>query len=170
MMGLFSSVFGDSEQRQERRAGKGETESMVERFTEHARRTVFFARYEASSAGSAYVEPQHLLLALLREAKPLFGLWSLDGPEAVRSIRAEVETAFPPKVNWEPGGQLPLSERGKRIFDYAIEEARHMGTFHIDTGHLLLGILREENAPGAGAILQGRGLLLPLVRQKIAGA
>ena len=145
-----------------------ETESMVERFTEHARRAVFFARYEAASAGSVYVEPQHLLLALLREAKPLFGLWSLDRPEAVRSIRAEVETAFPPKVNWEPCEQLPLSERGKRIFDYAIEEAQHMGAFHIGTGHLLLGILREENAPGAAAILHSRGLLLPVVRQKIA--
>ena len=145
-----------------------ETESMVERFTEHARRTVFFARYEASQFGSAYIAPHHLLLALLREAKPLLGLWSLDRPEAVRSIRAEVETAFPPKVNWGPCEQLPLSEPGKRIFDYAAEEARHMGAFHIWTGHLLLGILREENAPGAAAILQGRGLLLPVVRQKIA--
>jgi hypothetical protein len=101
---------------------KRETESMVERFTEHVRRTVFFARYEASPAGSAYVEPQHLLLAPLREAKPLFGLWPLDGPEAVRSIRAEVETAF-----------------------------------HIDTGHLQLGLPREENAPGAASIPQGPG-------------
>jgi ATP-dependent Clp protease ATP-binding subunit ClpC len=137
---------------------------MVERFTEHARRTVFFSRYEASQFGSAYVEPQHLLLGLLREAKPLFGLWSLD----TQSIRTEIENTFPPKANWERREQLPLSEPGKRIFDYAAEEARHMGAFHIGTGHLLLGILREENAPGAAAILQGRGLLLPVVRQKIA--
>jgi ATP-dependent Clp protease ATP-binding subunit ClpC len=147
-----------------------ETESMVERFTEHARRAVFFARYEAASAGSVYVEPQHLLLALLREAKPLFGLWSLDRPEAVRSIRAEVETAFPPQVNWEQRVQLPLSEPGKRIFDFAIEEARHMGMFHIGTGHLLLGLLREENAPGAAAILHDRGLEVSPVRQMIATA
>ena len=59
-----------------------ETESMVERLTEHARRTLFFSRYEASQFGSGYIEPHHLLLALLREAKPVFGLLSLDSPEA----------------------------------------------------------------------------------------
>jgi ATP-dependent Clp protease ATP-binding subunit ClpC len=141
---------------------------MVERLTEHARRTLFFSRYEASQFGSGYIEPHHLLLALLREAKPVFGLLSLDSPEAVQSIRAEVERRFPPKVNWEQCWQLPLSDAGRRIFDYAAEEARHMGMLHIGTGHLLLGILREENAPGTTAILQSRGLLLPVVRRKIA--
>ena len=40
---------------------------MFERYTEEARRVIFFARYEASVFGSPYVEPEHLLLALLRE-------------------------------------------------------------------------------------------------------
>ena len=144
-----------------------ETESMVERFTEPARRTIFFARYEAAQCGSVRIEPHHVLLALLREGKPLLRLWSLDRPEAVRSIRAEIERAFPPKENWEPGWQLPLSDAGQRILDYAIDEARRMGAFHIETGHLLLGLLREDT-PGAAAVLQGRGLLLPAVRQNIA--
>jgi len=49
---------------------------MVERLTEHARRTLFFSRY--AQFGSGYIESHHLLLALLREAKPVFGLLSLD--------------------------------------------------------------------------------------------
>jgi hypothetical protein len=53
---------------------------MVERLTEHARRTLFFSRY--AQFGSGYIESHHLLLALLREAKPVFGLLSLDSPEA----------------------------------------------------------------------------------------
>ena len=40
---------------------------MFERYTEVARRTIFFARYEASVFGSPYIETEHLLLALLRE-------------------------------------------------------------------------------------------------------
>ncbi|MBV8774893.1 MAG: hypothetical protein JO166_21550, partial [Deltaproteobacteria bacterium] len=44
---------------------------MFERYTEKARRTIFFGRYEASQFGSACIEPEHLLLGLLREDKAL---------------------------------------------------------------------------------------------------
>ena len=40
---------------------------MFERFTEQARRVLFFARYEASQAGSTAIATEHLLLGLLRE-------------------------------------------------------------------------------------------------------
>ena len=40
---------------------------MFERYTEKARRVIFFARYEASQYGSPYIETEHLLLGLLRE-------------------------------------------------------------------------------------------------------
>ena len=40
---------------------------MFERYTQHARRVIFFARYEASQFGSSLIEPEHLLLGLLRE-------------------------------------------------------------------------------------------------------
>ena len=44
---------------------------MFERYTERARRVLFFARYEAGGAGSPAIEPEHLLLALMREGKGL---------------------------------------------------------------------------------------------------
>ena len=44
---------------------------MFERYTEKARRVIFFARYEASQFGSPYIETEHLLLGLLREYKAL---------------------------------------------------------------------------------------------------
>ena len=37
---------------------------MFERYTEKARRVIFFARYEASQFGSPYIETEHLLLGL----------------------------------------------------------------------------------------------------------
>ena len=42
---------------------------MFERYTEKARRVIFFARYEASQFGSPYIESEHLLLGLIREDK-----------------------------------------------------------------------------------------------------
>src|SRR5437016_3599313 len=54
-----------------RRAGpQGEKRANVfERYTEKARRVIFFARYEASQYGSPYIETEHLLLGMLREEK-----------------------------------------------------------------------------------------------------
>ena len=44
---------------------------MFERYTEKARRVIFFARYEASQFGAHAIEPEHVLLGLLREDKLL---------------------------------------------------------------------------------------------------
>ena len=44
---------------------------MFERYTERARRVLFFARYEASQLGSISIETEHLLLGLNRDAAKL---------------------------------------------------------------------------------------------------
>jgi len=44
---------------------------MFERYTEAARRVIFFARYEASQYGSAVIDTEHLLLGLVREDRDL---------------------------------------------------------------------------------------------------
>ena len=42
---------------------------MFDRYTQNARRVIFFARYEAAQFGSPYIETEHLLLGLIREDK-----------------------------------------------------------------------------------------------------
>ena len=59
---------------------------MFERYTEKARRVIFFARYEASQFGSPYIETEHLLLGLLREDKALTNRF-LRSHASVESIR-----------------------------------------------------------------------------------
>ena len=63
---------------------------MFERYTEKARRVIFFARYEASQFGSPYIESEHLLLGLLREDKALANRF-LRSHAAIESIRKQVE-------------------------------------------------------------------------------
>jgi ATP-dependent Clp protease ATP-binding subunit ClpC len=63
---------------------------MFERYTEGARGTVFFARYEAAQIGSAYIETEHILLGLLREDRALFRRLLPD--VEYESIRKEVIT------------------------------------------------------------------------------
>ena len=45
---------------------------MFERFNEHVRRSLFFARYEASRSSNRSIASQHVLLGMLREADPAF--------------------------------------------------------------------------------------------------
>ncbi len=44
---------------------------MFERYTEKARRVIFFARYEALQYGSRFIAPEHILLGLMREDKSI---------------------------------------------------------------------------------------------------
>src|ERR1035438_8784119 len=73
---------------------------MFERYTEKARRIIFFGRYEASRFGSPYIETEHLLLGLLREDKALANRF-LRSHAAVESIRKQIEghTAPGPSVS-----------------------------------------------------------------------
>ena len=139
---------------------------MFERYTEKARRVVFFARYEASQFGSPYIETAHLLLGLLREDKALAGL-ILRSNASVEPIRKEIEARSPRKEYISTSVDLPLSDECKRILKYAAEEAERLGHKHIGTEHLLLGILREERC-FAAEILHARRVSLSAVRVELA--
>jgi hypothetical protein len=138
---------------------------MFERYTEKARRVIFFSRYEASQVGSPYIETQHLLLGLMREDKRLVNLF-LHSHEWVESIRREIEGLTPVREKTSTSVDLPLSSECKIILAYAAEEADRVSDHEIGTGHLLLGILREEKSPTA-QLLNQRGVNLEIAREKI---
>lgn len=63
---------------------------MFERYTEKARRVIFFARYEASQYGSPYIDTEHALLGLLREDPALIKRF-LGETDFASEIRTEIE-------------------------------------------------------------------------------
>src|SRR5271157_5115660 len=119
--------------------------NMFERYTEKARRVIFFARYEASQFGSPYIETEHLLLGLLREDKALANRF-LRSHAAVESIRKQIEGHTAPREKVSTSVDLPLSHECKRVLAYGAEEAERLTHKHIGTEHLLLGLLREEKS------------------------
>jgi hypothetical protein len=120
---------------------------MFERYTEKARRVIFFARYEASQYGSPYIESEHLLLGLLREDR---------APTSyIESIRKEIGSGITIRERISTSVEVPLSQECKRILIYAAEEAERLGHKHVGTEHLLLGIRREDQSLAA-RILQDR--------------
>ena len=62
---------------------------MFERYTEKARRVIFFARYEAAQFGRELIETEHLVLGLLREDKALARRF-LQG-NTIETLRPEIE-------------------------------------------------------------------------------
>jgi len=136
---------------------------MFERYDEPARRTLFFARYEASVLGVPSIETEHLLLGLMREPKGHARGLLLTLPLA--EIRKELEIhrgteKLPTSV------EIPFSADTKRILQHACDEADRLTHRHIGPEHLLLGLLREVGSR-AGATLARYGMQLEGAREQI---
>ena len=93
---------------------------MFERYTEKARRVIFFARYEASQFGSPCIETEHLLLGLLREDKALANRF-LRSSASVESIRKQIEAHTTLREKVSTSVDLPLSHECKRVLAYGAE-------------------------------------------------
>jgi ATP-dependent Clp protease ATP-binding subunit ClpC len=139
---------------------------MFERYTERARRVLFFARYEATQLGSSLIETEHLLLGLIREGKGLTSRIFARSHLSLESIRKEIEgrTVFKEKVSTSV--EIPFSPETKRVLQFAAEEADRLLHTYIGTEHLLLGLLREERSVAA-SILYEKGMRLASVREDI---
>ena len=141
---------------------------MFERYTEKARRVIFFARWEASQYGSPYIETEHLLLGLLREDRALARQVLGEG-SSEEAIRAEIESRIIRRERISAAVEIPLSSESKKALNLAGEEAERLGHRHVGTEHLLLGLLRVQGSL-ACKILEGRGVNVAVVREQIAKA
>jgi len=139
---------------------------MFERYTERARRVIFFARYEASQLGSNSIETEHLLLGLIREGKGLTSRIFSKSHLSMESIRKDIEGRALYRDKVSTSVDIPLSGESKRVLGYASEEAERMLHNYIGTEHILLGLMREEKSVAAG-ILGEKGMRLNSVREDI---
>jgi ATP-dependent Clp protease ATP-binding subunit ClpC len=138
---------------------------MFERYTEKARRVIFFARYEASQFGAPAIEPEHLLLGLMRETKRLPAAFS-RAQVSIESIRKRLKVARCCATRSRPRSNF-LWLRDQACACVCSRRSDRLQHRHIGTEHLLLGLLREERSMAA-EILYERGLRLNAVRDEIA--
>jgi ClpA/ClpB-like protein/S1 RNA binding family protein/HAAS domain-containing protein len=144
---------------------KGES-PMWQRFTERARRVVFYAQEEAARLGENFVGTEHLLLGLLREGDSVAGRLleeRLGISLAILRIDTEQQVT---RGAGNLGQDMQLTPRAKQMIDLAYEEARSLGNNYIGTEHLLLGLIREEGGL-AGRVLRGRGATLERTRETV---
>jgi uncharacterized protein (TIGR03435 family) len=138
---------------------------VFERYTEAARRALFFARYEADRLGSVSVESEHLLLGLIRETGGMVGGLLARAGIAPETIRRDID-GLGPRQPGSPPDENRFGHEANRILQLATEEANRLLHRKIDTGHLLLGILRDDNSVAA-SILATYGMRINEVRDEI---
>jgi uncharacterized protein (TIGR03435 family) len=139
---------------------------MFERYTERARRVLFFSRYEASQLGSLSIETEHILLGLVREGKGLASRLLTGAGVSLEALRAQIETRAVFRERVPTSVEMPFSAEVKRGLHAAAEEADRLRHDYVGTEHLLLGLLRQESSVAARVLIDC-GLRLESVRQDI---
>src|SRR4051812_8132160 len=138
---------------------------MWQRFTERARKVVFYAQEEAQKFGEGYVSTEHLLLGLVRESDSVAARVLEKLGVSLNRIRVEVEKQLP-RGDARPSQDMTLTPRAKRVIDLAYDEARNLNNNYIGTEHLLLGLIREGDGL-AGRVLAKLGVELEKARREV---
>ena len=138
---------------------------MWQRFTERARKVVFYAQEEAQKFGEGYVSTEHLLLGLVRETDSVAARVLERLGVGLMRIRGEVEKQLP-RGEVRPSQDMTLTPRAKRVIDLAYDEARNLNNNYIGTEHLLLGLIREGDGL-AGRVLAKLGIELERARREV---
>ncbi len=133
---------------------------MWDRFSERAKRSVFFAQEETARLHDNEVSTGHLLLGLMREECSAWSVLDRLGI-SLEVVKDGVAAVL------QPGGPNPIKEMmlspsAKACIDRAYDEARALDEGYIGTEHLLMGIISEE--VGAGRVLVGMGADLDKAR------
>jgi hypothetical protein len=123
------------------------TGSPFSRFTGPAKQAVVHAQQRAVDLRHTVIRPEHVLLGLLavRKGRAARAIAALSpAPEAVRDALTE---ALPPGTGPSPS-HLPFDPACKQAMVHAVEQAQELGDDHLDTEHLLLGLLmvRQDRA------------------------
>ena len=138
---------------------------MWQRFTERARKVVFYAQEEAGRLGENYVSTEHLLLGLVRENDSVAARILDRIGVSLGRIRSEIERQVA-RGDGRLGQDMQLTPRAKRVIDLAYDEARQLNNNYIGTEHLLLGLIREGEGL-AGRVLSKLGVDLDRTRREV---
>jgi hypothetical protein len=139
--------------------------TMLQRFTDRARRVVVLAQEEARMLNHDYIGTEHILLALIDEgdgvgAKALESLGiSLD------AVRQQVEEIIG-QGQEAPSGHIPFTPRAKKVLELSLRESLQLGHNYIGTEHILLGLIREGDGVAAQVLVR-LGADLNLVRHEV---
>jgi ATP-dependent Clp protease ATP-binding subunit ClpA len=139
--------------------------SMFERFTERARRVVVLAQEEARMLDHNYIGTEHLLLGLIREDDGVAARVIRSFGLTLEAAREQVERIIG-RGQEPPSGHIPFTPRAKKVLELSLREALALKKNYIDTGHILLGLVREGEGVGA-QILERVAVPSSVIRENV---
>ena len=118
---------------------------MSNEFTQQVSDIVVYGKEEANRLQNDHIEPEHLLLGILRDgeckAAEILKSFYLD----LKGIKNELETQLREKSILENYSQdISFSEEASKILTLSKLEARLMNDEKVDTPHILLAIMRDN--------------------------
>lgn len=157
---------------------------MFERFTQEARAAVVDAQEVARRARADRVDAMHLLIALAEDRQALAGralaTLGVDSDELktqpadgdldanalaslgidLDAVAAQVDRNFGPdalttrRSSGKRSGHLPFSRPAKKTLEVSLREAIRLGDRGLDSGHLLLAVLRLDDTAAHRALVR----------------
>ena len=133
---------------------------MTNQFSPSISQVLAFSKEEAVRLYSSSVEPEHLLLAILREkdsvTQKLFDLMNID----TLQLKQQLENALRENKQCEasPISELTLNDKANNILKLAVLEARIQHTQMVDIPHLLLAILHDQTHTTAKQVLEDNNM------------
>ena len=125
-----------------------------------------YAQNEGRKSGGVELLPEHMLLALLKNADGL-GYQLLQNLHInVLSYQLILEQSLPPaqRLSGETDG-LPSSRRLHTLVDAAVVESRSLCNDYVGTEHLLLAAMRDEQSP-TGHFFARAGITIDVARRE----
>ena len=132
----------------------------INNFTTQARAALVAALHDAMRLGDTFLEPEHLLVGILSQPSGM-AAQVLQGLGVEQEFLCESAAALL-QPHDQPGREAHLSPRTKSVIAFAVSATIRMRQGALDTDHLLLGILHEEDSDACN-LLHSWGVNLEVV-------
>src|SRR5256885_873041 len=121
---------------------------MFERFDEQARQALFFARYAVTQLGGETLEPEHVVIGVLKCAPAAVVRFARIG-ETAEGLRARIEGHGIPREKLSTSVEIPFSHQMREVIERTPIEADDLGNPWIRPEHLILGVLVKSSGTAA---------------------
>lgn len=138
---------------------------IFDKWTLQAVRVIQLAQEETRRLSHNFVGTEQILLGLIAEENGIAAKVLKSAGLTLDKTRIEVEKIIGRGSSFIEI-QIPFTPRMKRVLEFSLEQAHQFGTNHVDTEHLLLGLLLEGDGV-AVRTLNILGVDINHLRQKV---
>jgi ATP-dependent Clp protease ATP-binding subunit ClpC len=148
-----------------------------DKMSRRAKQVMSFAQEEARAFNHPYIGTEHLLLGLILEGEGVAARVLTELGVTITKARNAVEFIVGHGEGPRQTNEVDLTARAKKVFEYAIDEARKLNHTYISTEHILLGLVRNAEGVATGVLEimavsldQVRTQVMRMMRQGVGGS